>query len=124
MCFRVDPNYPDVLTATEDIQCFKELYSDLSSLYKHFRYKLGETYELGESLKPDQLPNTDFWSIDRGFHSYCSDMTGREWMATDSVYIWAEFCIPQGSKYYVNHERNEYVSNSIKFGSYTKMELV
>ena len=103
MCFYV-PNNQKVKTATKDIVCYKETYRNLLSYHHYFQYEVGKTYSI------DNFPKYYENTIDEGFHSYISKIS----LYNIGNLFRLKCIIPKGSKYHVNKERNEYVSNSIK----------
>jgi hypothetical protein len=110
MCFTILPE-SKLLTAKEDIICYKVLYyneNKLYSVYRNFRYKINKTYRIFRWLKSDnEKEQLEFFSvISRGFHSYIE--IPRCYL--ENVVV--ECIIPKGSKYYQNY--CEYVSNKIK----------
>lgn len=119
MCFIVDVEWPEELTASEDIICYKTVYREkpkfwkknnrrgkYKSYYKGFKYRIGKRYKNVPLIK-EAYGST--YIINKGYHSYIPST-----YLPPLVGIGVACIIPAGSKYYVNPSGGEYVSSSIK----------
>ena len=111
MCFVIDESVcPKMLTAKEDIVCYKKITKDLNSAHQNFKYEFNKLYKIKFwrfKILKDQRDNRDKHSIYRGFHSFQKPL-----FDIPSYNIYVKCIIPKGAKYYFNNE-NENVSNSI-----------
>jgi len=121
MCFYV-PKRQRIKIAENDITCYKivEVCSNtktLRSQFLGFFYNFKETYKIKKEFpqyKKVDLITKSKRVIDKGFHSYIEmSYSHRSHFPSNFTKI-VECIIPKGSKYHVNEEMNEYVSESIK----------
>ena len=138
---------PQLKIATENIPVYKIVdkiggfwfWSTFKSYYQNFIYKLHKIYseKIGEICSDDE----EFYSIDKGIHSYHNTFTkisvgkhGEIWIDESNGdvigYYFQSSCrnvvkvqgyIPKGSKYYLN-EYGEYVSEQIVLTKYNKIK--
>ena len=113
MCFRIQYNVKESLTADKDIVVYKILYKKENkyiSLYQYFKYKPNKIYRLKKKLKL-----IDSINIEEGFHSYNEYEVKRKYILPGfrKEIVRVECIIPKGSQYYFNGYLGEYVSNSL-----------
>jgi hypothetical protein len=121
MCFIVVPDHDNLLTATEDIKCYKvgrkKTPDTFTPLYMgYFTYHKGETYKLDKPLQPESKGQ---WAeVHEGYHSMSDNkqVSARLLVFNSNnhnEYTAAEFTIPKGANYYYNPYTQEYVSDQI-----------
>ena len=111
MCFVVDKDNTKVQIADKDIVCWKHGHLDgkeFVSEYRCYRYKKG-ALNVSPFLKNEKY-KTDS-ALSQGFHSY-SKMLPTENFFEHSLRL-KKFIIPKGSRYLINPDRDEYISNQI-----------
>lgn len=103
------------LTAEVDLTVYKTVIvkrDGIYSLYLNFIYELNKIYKLRKPLEIEKGLN----EINKGFHSYMlwedADVM-RQLYKLDKIRV-AACIIPAGSKYYMNKEDGELVSDAIK----------
>lgn len=116
MCW-ISSKTPVAKIAKRDKVVYKETWAALASedsqfilsMWKRFKYKIGETYTLPTPLEIKKRPyNWSNFKISEGFHSYNSK---KFILFTNLIII--KCIIPAGTKYYLN-EMGDVVSESIK----------
>jgi len=138
MCFIVQKTRPNAKIATRDIVCYKVVMEDggrLTPYYYWFtlpsdQYSLRTiTYKMNKNnksikltlKKPTFVFNTsletpkDSKIIYEGYHSYATLFKAKEFCKT-AIYsnsIVVRSIIPEGTEYYYNSDREEYVSENI-----------
>ena len=137
MCWEIkSKNIPEAKVAKRDIKVIKIVWEDdLTSMFKLFPYKVGNTYCLeGELKKVTTKINRGLYqtTIDEGFHSY-STIVGTSQSRHGGIYYTKvhrevtprlvlrrkgrlaimECTIPMGAKYYYNPNTCEYVSDTL-----------
>jgi hypothetical protein len=116
MCFYIDKkNCPKAKIAEKDIKVYKQMTIEgkrFISPCRCFYYKPNKVYS--SILDYDQSYFPLAITIITGFHSYSTLEKGRirQW---SGVIALCEFIIPKGSEYYYNSNKEEYVSNKIKW---------
>lgn len=138
MCW-TSQQQPVAMIATKDIPVYKimkvfkgGIYNEIYSYYQSFRYELDSKYEgkLDNPHKYGYEARIPCYEINKGYHSYSSELTEitypfkdfREIRVKDvrPVITLGTYCtgvviqcaIPKGARYYLN-ENGEYVSNQI-----------
>jgi hypothetical protein len=132
MCFTIHKDYKKPIIAEEDIKCYKLVapakYSGISYLLSHkmwethffsryhqFLYEIGRTYEMEQDLWEEKEVYITTERKRYGFHSYTSPVSPMLHRDHDQEeIILMEFVIPQGSEFYYDPEREEYISNKIQ----------
>jgi len=124
MCFKIHPDFPDVLTAEEDIEVYKVMKVTrsifgvkrvTSNVYSDFTYKFNKLQVAAQ--REDGNPIIEFEpygdNIDVGFHSWISK---RQTDFHIDLYTRVIKCIiPKGTKHYRNESSGEMVSTHIIF---------
>lgn len=118
MCFYIQDNNDKPKVAENDIECFKLLRvspnGNFMSSERNFEYFIGKTYSLEfgliDKIRIGPLYNSVI--VEEGFHSWFELDAENTY---DGRLIPCKFVIPKGSKYYVNMQIREYVSNKIRF---------
>lgn len=139
MCWVICDSLPVELVAEKDIEVRKIMFRIVEdfyiSRYMRFPYSKGK-YSLGKRLVLNESKATGLYSINEGFHSYgekCEiilmshpliygyKVTYNN-MINDDGFIPSfsdrtleviDCVIPKGARYYVNEEKDEYVSDEI-----------
>ena len=140
MCWAIySDSRPVELVAETDIEVRKIMFrigeDSYISRYMRFPYSKGK-YSLGKRLVLNESKATGLYSIDEGFHSYgekCeiilmshpliygykvtyNNMINDDGLIpsfSDRIVEVIDCVIPKGARYYVNEEKDEYVSDEI-----------
>lgn len=139
MCWVICDSLPVELVAEKDIEVRKIMFRIVEdfyiSRYMSFPYSKGK-YSLGKRLVLNESKATGLYSINEGFHSYgekceiiiMSHPLIYEYKVTynnminddgfipsfsDRILVVIDCVIPKGARYYVNEEKDEYVSDEI-----------
>lgn len=139
MCWVICDSLPVELVAETDIEVRKIMFrigeDSYISRYMRFPYSKGK-YSLGKRLVLNESKATGLYSIDEGFHSYgenCeiilmshpliygykvtyNNMINDDGFIpsfSDRILVVIDCVIPKGARYYVNEEKDEYVSDEI-----------
>lgn len=139
MCWVICDSLPVELVAETDIEVRKIMFRIVEdfyiSRYMRFPYSKGK-YSLGKRLVLNESKATGLYSIDEGFHSYgenCeiilmshpliygykvtyNNMINDDGLIpsfSDRTLEVIDCVIPKGARYYVNEEKDEYVSDEI-----------
>ena len=133
MCFYTNENYKKILIADKDIVCYKfvkiiegmspiknrqEVSSSkilMRSKVRNFSYCLDRVYV--QKFRKMKRPT----EVEYGFHSYIKLARQMRWHTPKALStlkslkpLYVKCIIPEGTKYYYNPSKNQYVSEKIK----------
>lgn len=107
--------------AKEDIEVYKVIYRDNTSLHQGFAYAPKSHYYLCSSLKPvlSRSHNIRRRTVECGFHSYIKRISN----PYNNMAKIVKFIIPKGAEYYLG-DNNDAVSNAIISGDLKPLKVI
>ena len=121
MCFYISPTSPNSFIAEKDLTCYKIVKAKENKLYFESFYEKFKYWSFNKLIPCKKVTiEIEDGVIFKGYHSYYDFTPGIDHPSVTFPNLAVEFVIPKGTKYFVNPQTKEYVSECIRLKKFIK----